>query len=374
MTRPLVAPHLQNLIAYVPGKPIEETEREYGVSGIAKLASNENCLGPSPKAAAAAAAALSSMHLYPDAGAFYFKQRLVEHHRAAGIDAAQLVVGNGTNEILTLLVRALVGPDEAVMVGWPSFIVYRLAAMGLNRREYPVALRPDHTYDLEAMAQVARDDNNRVKLIFVANPNNPTGQYIGRADLEAFLDAVPADVTVVLDEAYAEYVDADDYPDGMALCMRRPRTVVTRTFSKVFGLAALRVGYAVCDPEIADVLNRLRDPFNTNSVAQVAAMAALDDTDHVAKSVAHNSQERARLAAALEGLGIDVTPSQCNFLLGTWPEGAPPTADINEQLLRRAVIVRPMAGYGLAQSARITVGTADENNRLIAALREVLPS
>ena len=372
--RPLVAPHLAALKAYIPGKPIEETEREYGVSGIAKLASNENCLGPSPRALDAVRESLLQSHLYPDAGGFYLKERICSYLSAYGVGPQNLVLGNGTNEILTLLVRAFVGEGEAGLIAWPSFVVYRLALAGQNRQEVSVPLREDLGYDLPAMADALEQSETPIKVVFLANPNNPTGRYFGQVELDAFLARVPEDVVVVLDEAYAEYVQESDYPEGMRLALSRPRTIVTRTFSKAYGLAALRVGYAVCDPEIADVLNRLREPFNVNSVGQQAAMAALDDAEHVQRSIEHNQEELPKIQSALEKMGILVTPSVCNFVLMHLPEGFPTMAEVNEGLLQRGVIVRPVANYGLPRSARVTIGTEAENQRFLHALEEICAS
>ena len=369
--RALAPEHLTGLIPYVPGKPIEETEREYGVTHIAKLASNENCLGPSPKAVAAVQAAAADMHLYPDAGAFYLKRAICERHAPHPVTPEHVVVGNGTNEILTLLARALLGPGEQALVGWPSFVVYRLASQGCGRDDVAVPLTDDLRYDFDGLAKAVAEQP-AIKMVFLANPNNPTGQAFGAAEFDGFLAQVPADVVVVLDEAYAEYVDRDDYPDGVAHALSRPRTVVTRTFSKVFGLAAMRVGYAVCDPAIADVLNRLRDPFNVGALGQLAARAALTDVEFVERSVAHNAVERPRLAAGLEALGLTVTPSQANFVLAQVADDMAPMEVVYERLLKRAVIIRPMKGYGLPRGARITVGTAEENTRLLDALGDCL--
>lgn len=370
---PLADKHLTELIPYVPGKPIEETEREYGVTGIAKLASNENCLGPSPKAVEALQQALAQMHLYPDADCYYLKQRLCERHAAHGVGPEHLVVGNGTNELLTLMVRAFVGEGEAVCFPWPSFVVYKLAAKGCGRAEITAPLHDDFSYNLDALAEAMNGSGDaKPKLVFLANPNNPVGAYVGSKALDDFLGKISDDVIVVLDEAYAEYVSVDDYPDGMALVKSRPRTVVTRTFSKIFGLAACRVGYAVCDPAIVDILNRLRDPFNVNLLGQKAAIAALDDTEHLAKARAHNLEQIPVLTQGLEALGVNVTPSQANFVLATFGDGPPDLGELNERLLKQAIIIRPVKGYGLPRSARITVGTADENQRLLAALKSAL--
>ena len=369
--RPLVEPFLRELSAYVPGKPIEETEREYGVANIAKLASNENCLGPSPKAIAAAQKALASAHLYPDAGGFYLKRRLCERHAAQGVRPEQIVLGNGTNEIIQLVVRAFCCADEAILNAWPSFVVYRLAAKAKGRLEVAVPLARDHAYDLDGMIAALQASKVPVKVAFLANPNNPTGTYVGRDALERFVARLPDDVVLVLDEAYAEYATVADYPDGIALAMRRPRTVVLRTFSKIFGLAGLRIGYAVGDVEVIEVLDRLRDPFNTGAIAQAAALAALDDEEHARRSRDHVARELPRLTAGLRARGFAVAPSIANFVLADVP--AQITAkQLDVELLKRGVIVRPVANYGLPNSVRITVGTVEEDDRLLRALDAVL--
>ena len=366
--RPLVAPHLRNLPVYVAGKPISETEREYGVTNIAKLASNENCLGPSPRATAAVKAALEHGHLYPDAGGFELKARLARLH---GVAAGQIVLGNGTNEVITLLCRALLGKDDVLLNAWPSFVVYRMGGRSHGVVERVVPLK-DLAYDLEALADAAVADR-AVKLVFLANPNNPTGMCFGAADLDAFLRKVPSDVVVVLDEAYAEYVRRPDYEDAVAVIARRPRTMMLRTFSKVYGLAAYRIGYGVGDPELVLLLESLRDPFNVSSLAQIAALAAIDDVDHVARSRAHNAAELPRLSRGLEERGLIVTPSQANFVLVSVPEAMKMSgAVLNIELLKRALIVRPVANYDLPLGLRITVGTVDENDRLLGALDDVL--
>ena len=376
-SRPLFPAHLGGLVPYLPGKPIEETEREFGVTGIAKLASNENCLGPSPKALAAMQQALGKTHLYPDAGGYYLKERLAKLHEKNAVTSSQVVLGVGSNELITLLARALVdvASGDAILNAWPSFVCYRIAARGVGAAEVTVPLRADLSYDLEAMAAAAVHDR-RVKLVFLANPNNPTGVGFTAHELARFLDALPTDVVVVLDEAYAEYVRDPAYPDGIAWVQKRPRTVVLRTFSKVYSLAGLRVGYAICDRDTADLLNKLRDPFNSNALAQAAALAALDDTEHIARSIAHNAAELPRLAQRLCEHGFAVTPSQGNFVLATLPpDAAAPCNDVatlHEALLRRGIIVRPVANYGLTRSLRISVGTVAENNKLFAALDALL--
>jgi len=367
--RPLVEPHLQALLPYVPGKPIEETEREYGVTNIAKLASNENCLGPSPAATAAVMAALPKAHLYPDAGAFALKSRIARFH---DVPMNQIVVGAGSNELITLLCRLLLGKDDVLVNAWPSFVCYRMGARMQGAAELTVALKRDHSYDLDALA-AAICAEPKAKLVFLANPNNPTGTCFGAAEFDAFLARIPAHVVVVLDEAYAEYVALADPVDAIAVVKRRPRTVMLRTFSKAYGLAAYRIGYGVGDPEIIELLERLRDAFNVSSLAQIAACAALDDREFVARSRAHNDDWRPRLQAGLERLGLEVTPSHTNFLMCTLPASLPlDVAALNVALLKRALIIRPVANYGLTRSFRVTVGTAAENERLLAALTTIL--
>ena len=366
--RPLVAPHLTRLLPYVPGKPIEETEREYGVSNIAKLASNENCLGTSPLATAAAKAALDKTHLYPDAGAFALKARIAKFH---GIDARHVVVGAGSNELITLLGRGLLGTDDVLVNAWPSFVVYRIIARAQGAAERSVPLTDGHAYDLDALAAAINSEPN-AKLVFLANPNNPTGTCFGQGEFDRFLAKIPADIVVVIDEAYAEYVDLPDPVDAIAVVQRRPRTMMLRTLSKAYGLAAYRVGYGVGDLELVTLIEQLRDAFTVSSLAQAAAIAALDDVEFVKRTRAHNDAQRPRLQRGLEQLGFSVTPSQTNFLLVTLPaNSALEMPALNEELLKRALIVRPVANYGLMRSFRVTVGTADDNDRLLAALVDI---
>ena len=366
--RPLVEPHLTRLLPYVPGKPIEETEREYGVHDIAKLASNENCLGTSPLATAAAKAAIDKTHLYPDAGAFALKARIARFH---DIDASHVVVGAGSNELITLLGRGLLGKDDVLVNAWPSFVVYRIIARAQGATEREVPLTAQHAYDLDALADAVNSEPN-AKLVFLANPNNPTGTCFGQAALDAFLAKIPADVVVVIDEAYAEYVGVADPVDAIAVVKRRPRTMMLRTLSKAYGLAAYRVGYGVGDIALVTLIEQLRDAFNVSSLAQAAATAALDDVEFVARTRAHNDAERPRLVAGLEKLGFSVTPSHTNFVLAHLPDGyALDMPALNVALLRRALIVRPVANYGLHRSFRVTVGTVDENTKLLAALADI---
>ncbi len=345
-----------HLKPYVPGKPISETQRELGLERCIKLASNENPLGPSPKALAAATRALQHINDYPDGGAYALKQGL---SRFLDVSSDMLIVGNGTNELIEMLIRTFIRPDENLLYIQGTFIAYRLCAEAAG-----VAIK-DVGNDLDAI--IAAIDE-KTKMVFIGNPNNPTGSYINKKDLEYFLGKVPCDVIVVLDEAYFEYATAPDYPNGLAFLSSHDRLVVTRTFSKCYGLAGLRVGYAVAQPELIDYLNRGRQPFNVSSIAQEAALAALDDQEHVKRSVAMNAQEMQRVVPALESRGLKVTPSQGNFVLVDFHQ---PAHDVFQKLLHQGVIVRPMAGYGFATSQRITLGTPEQNDMLLHAIDTV---
>lgn len=367
MTTPLVSPEVARLRAYEPGKPIDEVRRELGVEDPVKLASNENAWGPSPHVIDAIAEAARELHLYPDGGAFHLRRAV-----AAQLDIApeQLIFGNGSNEVIELLVRTFVQPGQNVVTSAVSFVAYKLVTLAASRELREAPLGPDHGFDLEAL--LARVDAN-TRLIFIANPNNPTGTCLGRDAVARFVDAVDARCAadppiIALDEAYYEYADHDDYPDGLALIARRPRTIVLRTFSKAYGIAGARCGYGVTSPELAGLMERVRQPFNLNSLAQAGALAALADPDHVTRAVAETRLERAKLHAALEARGYGVVPSHTNFLLVDFHQ---PAAELHHALMRRGVICRPMAPYGLATHLRVTVGLPRENARLLAALDDL---
>jgi histidinol-phosphate aminotransferase len=361
---PLVPPHVASLQPYVPGKPIEEVEREYGVSDVAKLASNENALGPSPLGMAAARAACGRLHLYPDGSAFYLKRALSGRF---DVPVEEILVGNGSNELIELLVRTFVLEGEEVLTSAQSFIAYKLAAHAHGRRLVEAPMRERFHYDLEALAAHL---SPRTKVVFLANPDNPTGTWFLEKELVPFLERVSRDTLVVLDEAYVEFVESPGFQDAMALRKRHPNLVVLRTFSKIYGLAGLRLGYAFARPELVAFLDRVRAPFNVNMVAQAAGAAALEDEEHVELSRALVRIERPFLMAGLRELGATVVPSQANFVLADFP-GRPGMA-LFEALLREAVVVRPVAGYGFPTGQRITVGTRAENVKVLAALRKVL--
>ena len=359
---PLVNDAFLTLKPYPPGKPVSETERELGITGCVKLASNENPLGPSLKAVEAVSNILKSLHDYPDGGGYYLKERLASF---VGKTTDHIILGNGTNELIEMLIRTCIRPGENMVYAEQSFIAYKLCGLSAGVEIIEVPLQ-EMRYDLPAMAAAM---NEKTKLVFIANPNNPTGTYVTKAELDAFLDAVPDQVIVVLDEAYLEYVDAPDYPSALSYLDSRERVMVTRTFSKCYGLAGLRVGYGVAHPELIDFLNRGRQPFNCNSLAQAGALAALDDQEHVSNSVELNNRERARLSAALTERGLGVVPSQANFFLVDFKRDG---VEMYTKMLHQGVIIRPMGGYGLTSFGRISIGTVEQNDRMLAVLDNVL--
>ena len=358
----LANPGVQKLVPYQTGKPIEELQRELGVNHVVKLASNENPLGPGQKALAAARHALEGMHRYPDGAGFYLKSALAERF---GVEPRCITLGNGSNDVLELVARAWVMPGDEVIFSEHAFAVYPLATLACSGVPVTVPAKL-YGHDLEAMAAAVTD---KTRVIFVANPNNPTGTWHHRQALESFLSAVPERVLVVLDEAYFEYVEEVDYPNGLDYLDRYPNLVVTRTFSKIHGLAALRIGLAVSSPAIADVLNRVRQPFNVNSVAQAAALAALDDDAYVENSRSLNTSGLAQVAEGLQRLDLQFVPSVANFLAFDCGRDATPVYDA---LLKEGVIVRPIGGYGMPQFLRVSIGLAQENEQFLRALEKVL--
>jgi histidinol-phosphate aminotransferase len=361
---PLVPPNVASLTPYVPGKPIEEVEREYGVSNVAKLASNENALGPSPKALAAAREAAAKVHLYPDGSAFYLRNALAAK---LGVEPKEVFVGNGSNELIELMVRTFVLEGEEVLTSAQSFVAYKLAAHAHGRTLVEAPMKGRFHYDLDAIKKLM---SRRTKVVFLANPDNPTGTWFTEAELTPFLDAVPKETLVVLDEAYVEFVDAPGYQDALALRKKYANLVVLRTFSKIYGLAGLRLGYGIARPEVVEYVDRVRAPFNVNLVAQAAGVAALGDDEHVARSRALVREERPGLAAGLAALGATVVPSQGNFVLADFPGKS--GKELFEALLREGVIARPVAGYGFPTALRFTVGLRAENEKCLAALRKAL--
>jgi histidinol-phosphate aminotransferase len=356
----LVPPHIERLVPYQPGKPVEELEREYGVRDAVKLASNENPLGPSPRALEALRGVGASLCRYPDAAAWYLREALSRHH---DVPMEEIAIGNGSNELIDLACRTFAGPGDHAVIGVPSFVCYRLGLLSANVDFTEVPLRDHLAWDVDALLAAVRPET---RLLFLANPNNPTGAYVGRVELERLLRALPERVVAVIDEAYVEFADAPDYATALDMRGLHERTLVLRTFSKAHGLAALRVGYGIGTRAMVEYLDRVRAPFNCNALGQLAARAAITDTEHVQRYVEMNRTQRARLTSELSALGLRVAPSQANFVLA---DVGVPGKEVYEKLLRRGVIVRPMPPP-IGSWLRITVGLPSENDRLLAALRD----
>jgi histidinol-phosphate aminotransferase len=364
----LAVPAVRELSPYQPGKPISELTRELGIRDIVKLASNENPYGPSPQALAAMREALADVWLYPDGGAHDLKYGLAAH---LNVDPACLTLGNGSNDLLVLLAEAFLTPAHSAVYSQYGFALYGLVTRetGAQPIEVPalgMQARMPLGHDLEAMAAAITPTT---RLVFIANPNNPTGTWAPPAELKALLERTASTTLVVLDEAYFEYGHALGTQDGVAWLSEHPNLVILRTFSKAYGLAGARVGYAISHPEVADVLNRLRPAFNVNSIAQAGALAALGDQAHMRAAVSATMRELLRVEAGFRGLALWSAPSAANFLL--LRVGAP-AAPVFERLLQRGVIVRPLAGYRLADGLRISIGLPADNDRLLATLPQVL--
>ena len=352
--------YVRSIAPYQPGKPISELAREMGMNekAIVKLASNENPRGIGPRTRAAIDAALGEIARYPDGNGFELKQALAARY---GVDMPSIVLGNGSNDVLELVALAFLGPGRAAVMSQHAFAVYPLATQARGARSIVIPA-VNYAHDLEAMAKAVDDETY---VIWAANPNNPTGTFARPDVMEAFLRRVPERVLVVLDEAYNEYLAPDLRVDSVKWLKRHPNLIITRTFSKAYGLAGLRVGYALAHPSVADIMNRVRQPFNVNSIALVAATAALDDMEFVARSYAENLRGMRQLEEGARGLGLEFIPSHGNFL--TIKVGK--AAEVFKRLLRRGVIVRPVGGgYQLPEHLRVTIGTAQENEKFLAAL------
>lgn len=359
----LVPPFIREIDPYQPGKPVEEVERELKLRAV-KLASNENALGPSPRAVEAARAALGESHRYPDGGGFYLREKLAAR---LGVAMENIILGAGSTELIDLVARTLLTRGDQAITSEGSFPMYYISVRAAGAELATVPQR-DYHFDLPALAGVARA---RTKLVFLANPNNPTGTMFTAAEFAEFLAGIEriGPAVVVLDEAYFEYVERQDYSRALELLRAGGNLLVLRTFSKVYGLAGLRVGYGIGPAALIAEMNKIRSPFNTSNAAQAAARAALDDIEHVRRSVESNRRGLAQLTAGLEKLGVGYVPSVANFVLVTLGREAQPVADA---LLARGVIVRPMAWMGFPEAIRVTVGTAEENGKFLAALAEVL--
>ena len=355
-------PSIETIQPYQGGRPIEEVQRELGITDIIKLASNENPLGPSPLALQAIIKSAEQVHLYPDGNAYYLKNDLAQH---LGISTEQLILGNGSNDVLQLVAEAYVAPDDEVIYAAGAFVVYSLVTKLCSATAVVVPMQND-THDLSAMAAAITD---KTKVIFIANPNNPTGTMGTADETAAFMEQVPDDVLVVFDEAYYEYVLRSDYPQTLPYVLEGRNFIITRTFSKIYGLAGLRIGYGIAPPVLIETLNRVRQPFNCSLVGQAAARAALKDTAHVTKSQASNTAGKAFLYKAFDDLGLRYAQTEGNFIMLHLGQLG---ADVSDALLQKGIIVRPIAGYGYPNAVRVTIGTQQENERFITALRHIL--
>lgn len=359
----LATPGVQGLTPYVPGKPIEELERELGISDIIKLASNENPLGPSPKVLQALDQVKADLTRYPDGNGFTLKQAL---SAKLGAKAEAITLGNGSNDVLDLIARAYLMPGDEAIFSQYAFAVYPISTQACGATAV-VTPAKNWGHDLAAMAAAITD---KTKVIFIANPNNPTGTSFGKAEWETFMGQVPEQVLVVLDEAYIEYVaDGEDLLNGLHYLDRFPNLIVTRTFSKAYGLAALRVGYSLSHPQVANVLNRVRQPFNVDSFALAAATAVLGDEEYLQRSRTVNRQGMQQYEEGCRRLGLDYIPSAGNFITVHFQQEG---MSIYQKLLQEGVIVRPVANYGMTNSLRISIGLAQENQRCLDALARVL--
>lgn len=355
---------VQGLHPYQPGKPVDELERELGITNIVKLASNENPLGPSSKALKAIESSFQDLCRYPDGGGFKLKTALSERY---GTEVKQVTLGNGSNDLLEIIARTFADNTSEIVFSQYAFAVYPLVTQSIGAKAVEVPA-VDWGHDLTAMANAITD---KTKLVFIANPNNPTGTYVSQSDLVCFLNSVPPHVVVVLDEAYCEYIEENqqDFPDGVALLPNYPNLIVTRTFSKAWGLASLRVGYALSHPDIADLLNRVRQPFNVDTFALEAATAVLTDHEYLVLSRKTNSEGMQQLTSGFERMGLDYISSVGNFV--TFDTGRDGIA-VYQALLEQGVIVRPVSNYGMAQHLRVSIGLQKENERFLGALAEVL--
>jgi len=358
----LIRQGIEDLIPYPPGKPIEELEREFGIRGSIKLASNENPLGPSPRAIEAIRKKLGTLHRYPDGSGYYLKSKLSEKF---ALPMSRILVGNGSNELIELIVRTFLEPGDEAIQAFPTFLVYAKIVKGAGGKMTSVPLT-HFGLNLKDMTDVITP---RTKIIFVNNPNNPTGSILKNEEMGIFLNDTPQDVIVVMDEAYMEFVTDPDFANGIRFLDKHPGTIVLRTFSKLYGLAGLRIGYGFTSEKIADYINRVRQPFNVNALAQAAATAALDDADFVDRTLKTVREGLAYLHAHLEQMQLEYLPTQTNFFLIKVPLGGKETY---EKLLHEGVIVRAMDSYSLPEYIRVNVGLPEENERFIKALKKAL--
>ncbi len=353
-----VSENIKSISPYVPGKPIEEVERELGITGTIKLASNENPLGPSTRAVNALKKAVDGLNRYPDGSGFYLSQALAKKYE---VEPNQVILGNGSNELIELVVRTFIQSGDEIVSADPSFVVYKMIAQAAGGTNVIVPCK-DMRHDLEAMAGCITP---KTRIVFIANPNNPTGTMNTQTEMDRFMERVPDNVIVAVDEAYFEYVTHSEYPDSLDYLKDGKNILALRTFSKIYGLAGLRIGYGITTPEIAELMNKVRQPFNTNSLAQVAALAALSDRKHVEKSIAVNNEGKQFLYQSFQQLGISFIPTETNFIMF---ETARDAKEVFDALMKQGVIIRPMGGKRL----RVTIGLPEENKRFVAELEKIV--
>ena len=363
--------HVLDIAPYVGGRPVSEVAREYGLdeAKIIKLASNENPLGMPQSARDAMMEAASDLGRYPDSNGFELKRVLSSR---LGVPADWITLGNGSNDILELAARAVAQSGDEIVFSRHAFAVYPLATQAIGARPIEVATTPSFGHDLPAMLRAVKESSGGVKLVFVANPNNPTGTYLPAKAIEEFLEAMPSDVAVVLDEAYNEYLPQEQRYDAVAWVKRFPNMILSRSFSKAYGLAGLRIGYGIAQPELTNLLNRIRQPFNVNSLAQAAAIAAFQDAEFLKKGYEVNRAGYVQLTKAFQELNLTFLPSSGNFVLVKVGNDDDAGMRINLALLKRGIIVRPVGNYGLPQWLRISIGLPEENDAFINALRDIL--
>ncbi|MCK8823941.1 histidinol-phosphate transaminase [Fuchsiella alkaliacetigena] len=358
----MIREEILEISPYVPGKPIEEVKRELGLDEVIKLASNENPIGPPSKAIEAMQSVAEEVHIYPDGNCHYLRRALSEK---LGVSQEQLIFGNGSDGLLGLIAETFIKPGDEVIMAYPSFSQYEFVTniMGGNIVTVPLV---DYTHDLAAMKKAI---SANTKLIFVCNPNNPTGTVVTKSEVEAFLEEVPEEVVVIFDEAYYEYVDNEEYPESLDYLEDYENVIILRTFSKIYALAGLRIGYGIASEEIIDYLDRVRHPFNVNSMAQKAALAALEDEEHLTNSCQLNNAGKEYLYQELEKLGLEYVPTETNFILFDVEQSA---EDVFEQLLKQGIIVRNAGVFGYEEMIRVTIGTEEQNKKFIKALKNTL--
>lgn len=359
-----VRQNILNVKQYVPGKPIGEVQRELGLKEVIKLASNENCMGPSPKAVAAIRNSLTDINRYPDSSSFYLRRKIAKF---LGVKEPGLIFGNGSDEIIGMAVRTFVGDGDEVVIAKPTFLIYEIVSQLQNAKIKFVPLTKAFRHDLKAMK---RSITNNTKMVFIANPDNPTGTYVSKKELDEFFNGLPEKVIVFLDEAYFEFADYTfkDYPNGIDY-LDRPGVIVARSFSKAYGLAGVRIGYGISSPEVIGYMERTREPFNVNLLAQVGAAAAIDDRAFLKKTLSHVERAKEFLYAAFRKMGLNYVESATNFVLVDVKKDC---KDVFSALLKKGVIVRDMKAWGLDTYIRVTIGTGPENIKFVAALKSAL--